>query len=118
MRLVALLLLSLLLVACGPSKKEQLLDRTFQNAQAQAVGQLHAIEQLTRFPDFKSLPKPKIKPAQIPDYLPIIADQPPQSWSVLMRYGPGENQITVEAFGDSTNQPLKSKIVGPATPTQ
>lgn len=111
MRILSCVLSSLLLIACGSSKKGQLLDRTFNNAAAQAVGYLIAARELSQLPDYKELPPPQIEPTQIPGYLPIFADQLPQSWSVSMHYGPGENQITVEGFGESVSQPLQSRVV-------
>lgn len=112
MRLISTILVALLLTACGSARKEKLLDRTFLSARAQAVGYLYAIKSMSQSDDFEGSPKPKIEPTQPPGYLPILADEPPQAWSVVMHYGPGKNQITVEAFGDNIAQPRKSETVG------
>ncbi|WP_426701184.1 hypothetical protein ACPPVV_17725 [Rhodanobacter sp. Col0626] len=111
MRIAILLIFSALMIACSSTKKEHLLDRTFKVAKVQAVGRLLAARQLAELPEYKNLPLPKIEPTQAPGYLPITANVPPQPWSVSMRYGPGEMQITVEAFGESTSQPIEQKVV-------
>jgi len=111
MRIVLLLAFSILTVACGSRSKQHLLDRTFKVAKVQAVGRLLAARQLAELPEYKNLPLPTIEPTQAPGYLPITANTPPQPWSVSMRYGPGEKQITVEAFGESTSQPFESEVV-------
>lgn len=101
-----ILLVCVLLAACGQGSEQQgRLDVAFESARSQARARLVAKEAGV---DPAAIP---FKPAMIEQGHPIIANEQPRPWVVLMLDGPGPDAMTIEAYAGSAAMPVRSEVV-------
>jgi hypothetical protein len=114
-RRLGLLLIFVVLAACGPSKEQQKkLDVAYGSARNQAMARIVVMRMASRSPklgvDPDAIPF-EPRPAMLEEGFPILYRAPPRPWVVLMKDGPGAFEMTIEAYGESATKPVRSEVV-------
>ena len=102
----ALLWACVFLGACAPVPEQQgKLDVAFESARSQAMARL---KEKGPGVDPASI---AFVPTRVEAGHPIIANEQPRPWTVLMLDGPGPDAMTIEAYGESAAMPVRSEVV-------
>jgi hypothetical protein len=115
-QLARVVVLVLLLCGCGASEEQQRLDRTF----AFATHQLRAVSRdLLASIAYQDTLEQGATPlnyivAAAPenaDFSALVWQGPIAPWTVVIKEGPGESELVVEAYGETTGQPARSETI-------
>jgi hypothetical protein len=106
----------LLLVACAPSQQQQRLDETYDFTASQLKRVSHdlmasaayqsAVEQGATPVDYVVAAMPEHG-----NYDPIVWKGPIAPWTVVIKEGPGQTELVVEAYGEATDKPTRSDTI-------
>lgn len=111
-----LLVAVLALVGCAASEQDERLDNTFQFT-------VHALREIGRDPmaaaSYQSAIGAGANPVDyvvigMPEhakFVPILWQGPATPWSVVIKRGPGDNDLVVEGYAAETGKPAKSETV-------